>query len=287
MGKFNYTYWVTSIEDGMHYIGVRTSNIDPMKDLGILYFTSSNEVSKKFKNNKNMFEFRILEIHETRKEAVLREMELHRLYNVSTNKRFYNKSIQKSNGFDYSGCKHSDNTKKRISYSVKQSLALRTKEDKLKTNKKLSKIASERETKKSIERKEEIKSKQKRTLANKPDSFWHDRYTKRKQTLDSMSDERRKELSVLKSKNAKIQHLNKTEEEKNRFSALCTKRNRDRVHNNTKWGMGKIITKYDVDYNLISSGTIDKFIDEGFVPNRIYHSNNTGIPHKNFLWKIN
>lgn len=287
MKKFNYTYWITSIEDGKNYIGVRTTNVDPIKDLGIKYFSSSKELSRKFKDNKNKFEFKVLEIFETRKEAILKEIELHCLYRVSTNKRFYNKSIQTSIGFDYSGCKHSEDTKKKISLGLKKTLKSRTEEEKIKLNEKLKKAASERESKKSDKRKEEIINKQKRTLSNKPDSFWKERYIKRKLTLDSMSNERKTELSMIKSKNAKQQYLNKTESEKNHFSDLCTKRNRDRVHNNTKWGMGKIITKCDLNNNFISSGTIDMFMDEGFVPNRIYHSNHTGIPHKNFLWKIN
>ena len=137
--KYHYTYWITNIKDGKHYIGVRSSNNHPIKDLGLKYFTSKRKdgkIDKDFithqKINHQDYEYKIVGMFPTRGLAVLNEIELHETYDVKNNDSFYNKSNQTSTGFDTTGIiyteerknkikgrRHSDETKIKMSNSHK------------------------------------------------------------------------------------------------------------------------------------------------------------------------
>jgi len=115
----HYAYQIFNTKTGKFYIGVRQSKVDPIKDLGIRYFSSSYD--KDFihdqKLNPQDYEYTVLGMFSSRKEAVAEEIALHNLYNVGQNKRFYNQSKQSSTGFDTSGIEHSDETKRKMSES--------------------------------------------------------------------------------------------------------------------------------------------------------------------------
>jgi len=116
-----YTYQIFNTKTGKFYIGVRQSKGDPIKDLSIRYFSSSRD--KDFiadqKLNPQDYEYTVLNLFPTRKEAIAEEIFLHNLYNISQNKRFYNKAKQSSTGFDMSGIEHSEETKQKMSESRK------------------------------------------------------------------------------------------------------------------------------------------------------------------------
>lgn len=103
--SYNYTYWITNIKEHKHYIGVRSCDIPPIYDLGIKYFSSSHnkEFMTNQKNTPKDYEYKIIGIFETRKEALLHEIELHHEYNVGKNPRFYNNSKQTATGYDRNG----------------------------------------------------------------------------------------------------------------------------------------------------------------------------------------
>lgn len=110
-------YRITNLIDNCHYYGVRTSNIEPKKDLGIRYFSSSS--NKNFINlqklNSLNFRYKIIKIFDNRAQAVELEIKLHRYFNVALNENFYNKSNQTTTKFNFS---HSVGTK-RPEHSVK------------------------------------------------------------------------------------------------------------------------------------------------------------------------
>lgn len=121
MKKYNYVYRITNKELNKHYIGTRSSNIEPHLDLGIKYFSSSKD--KEFKQdqklNKEKYIYYIINIFQTRKEAVNLEIYLHNKYDVGVNELFYNRSKQTSNKWDTTGIKHTIEAKNKISKSKK------------------------------------------------------------------------------------------------------------------------------------------------------------------------
>ena len=102
MFKYNYVYQITNKENGKMYIGTRSSKDLPEDDLGTKYFSSSSD--KDFileqKENKDLFEYKVLRSFDTRLEALEYEIYLHSFYDVDRNPLFYNKAKQTSTGFD-------------------------------------------------------------------------------------------------------------------------------------------------------------------------------------------
>jgi len=103
--KYHYIYRITNIRENKHYIGVRSSSITPYDDLGKKYFSSStdSEFIKSQKEHPENFIYYIIEIFNTREEALKHEIYLHDKFNVAVNENFYNKAKQTSLGFDTSG----------------------------------------------------------------------------------------------------------------------------------------------------------------------------------------
>ena len=132
---FHYVYQITNINTNKKYIGCRSSSIEPLKDLGIIYFSSSSD--KEFKkdqreNNKNYI-YEILSIFNIRLDAILYESELHKKFNVDVNDLFYNKAKQNQNGIDFTGRNHTFESRNKIGNASKS--RIRT----IESNKKLSK----------------------------------------------------------------------------------------------------------------------------------------------------
>ena len=105
MKKYNYVYRITNNKLNKHYIGARSSNIEPHLDLGVKYFSSSSD--KEFKqdqiDNKTNYSYYIIDIFATREESINLEVYLHDKYNVGINESFYNKCKQTSTKFDTTG----------------------------------------------------------------------------------------------------------------------------------------------------------------------------------------
>ena len=98
---FNYVYQISSNDTFKKYIGVRSSDINPENDLGVIYFSSSSdkEFIKSQKINPENFKYEILSVHNDRISAVNEEIRLHKLYGVSSNDNYINKSESRSFGY--------------------------------------------------------------------------------------------------------------------------------------------------------------------------------------------
>jgi len=124
MKKNHYTYLIVNIYSYFQqkYLGTRSTDLEPLDDLGVKYFTSSSikEFIQEQKEHPERFEYYILGVFDTREEAVQLEVYLHALYNVKSNPDYYNKANQTSTGFDTAGTtyKQSDESKKKRSVDM-------------------------------------------------------------------------------------------------------------------------------------------------------------------------
>jgi hypothetical protein len=129
MKKYNYVYRITNKVEQKHYYGSRSCNAEPKRDLGIKYFSSSSDEEFKDdqKNHQENYKYKIVRICSTRKEATDLEIKLQKKFNVAKSEAFYNKSIQTSTGFDFSGVKHTPEAKRKMS-EAKQNMSDETKQ---------------------------------------------------------------------------------------------------------------------------------------------------------------
>jgi len=98
-------YRITNLVEKKHYYGYKSSKIHPSKVIGVTYFSSStNKVFKRDqKNNPQNYKYKIVGIFNTPKEALEREIRLHKKFDVGVNKKFYNNAKQTSKSFDTTG----------------------------------------------------------------------------------------------------------------------------------------------------------------------------------------
>jgi hypothetical protein len=105
-----------------HYYGSRScKNCNPHDDLGIKYFSSSQDKDfiKDQKEHPEHYRYKIIRIHESRKDALDLEVLLHNKFDVGLNESFYNRSKQTSIGWSTIGCKPSKETRKKLSEARK------------------------------------------------------------------------------------------------------------------------------------------------------------------------
>ena len=95
--KKHYVYLLISNTEEKFYIGVRSCSCRIDEDS---YMGSSSVMTKEDKDNCDKL---VLKEFDTRKEAIAYEVELHNQFEVSTNKKFWNKAKQTSTGFDTTG----------------------------------------------------------------------------------------------------------------------------------------------------------------------------------------
>ena len=102
---FHYTYRISNIKLHKHYYGVRSSKVEPKKDLGIKYFSSSKdkEFMRDQKENPHNYKYKVIFVYKTRKEAINSEIKFHNKFDVGVNESFYNRAKQASTGFDTTG----------------------------------------------------------------------------------------------------------------------------------------------------------------------------------------
>lgn len=123
MIKYHYVYRITNTKLRKHYYGTRTSNVEPAKDLGVKYFSSSSD--KEFrndqKNNTQDYKYVIVSVFNSRQEALELEIKLHNKFNVGMNKSFYNRANQSSLKYDTTGTTFnlSKEAKNKISKALK------------------------------------------------------------------------------------------------------------------------------------------------------------------------
>lgn len=121
MNKYHYVYRITNTKLNKHYYGVRSSKIEPSKDLGIKYFSSSSDTQfrKDQKNNPQNYKYTIVSEFDSREEAIELEIKLHAKFNVGINESFYNKAKQTSIFYDKTGIPLSSEHRAKMSKKLK------------------------------------------------------------------------------------------------------------------------------------------------------------------------
>ena len=121
--KYHYVYRITNTKLNKHYYGTRSSRIEPSKDLGFKYFSSSSDIlfMDDQKNNPHDYKYAIVSVFDSREEALELEVILHAKFDVGVNESFYNKSKQTSKRFycDRTGAIISEETRKKLSIASK------------------------------------------------------------------------------------------------------------------------------------------------------------------------
>lgn len=100
-GRTHYVYRISDLVSGLHYYGSRTTSNAPRKD--ILSYCTSSSRKNEIKENRDSFRFKIIRVFDNPAEKILYESFLHQLFDVKTNKFFWNKSNQTPFGFDTTG----------------------------------------------------------------------------------------------------------------------------------------------------------------------------------------
>lgn len=92
---YHYVYRITNKNIKKHYYGARSSELPPKQDIGVNYFSSSedNIFMTEQQDNPEYFKYKVVKIFNTRREALLYETMLHTKYNVSINNNFYSNNI--------------------------------------------------------------------------------------------------------------------------------------------------------------------------------------------------
>lgn len=111
--KFNYVYRITNLKNNKHYYGVRSSNINPCRD--ILNYKSSSKLVKKDINNLgiNNFKFKIVKNFKKRIDANIFESYLHHKFDCKSSKNFYNLNNSYTT-FDTTNCVYVFNNENKI-----------------------------------------------------------------------------------------------------------------------------------------------------------------------------
>lgn len=95
----HYTYWLTCQDTNEHYIGARTSKIQPELD----HYWSSSKVVRAMMRDGKKFTKQVLAEWDTREEAILHEVLLHDIFDVARNTKFLNMAKQTCTSFDTTG----------------------------------------------------------------------------------------------------------------------------------------------------------------------------------------
>jgi hypothetical protein len=120
---YHYVYRITNIIENKHYYGKRSTKIEPKKDLGAKYFSSSKDklfISDQ-KENPSNYKYKVIVCTTTSKKAIELEIKLHSKFDVGVNPSFYNRAKQTSVGWDttgipvWAGRKHTEETKRKLS----------------------------------------------------------------------------------------------------------------------------------------------------------------------------
>lgn len=119
---YHYVYRITNTVENKHYYGKRSSKIEPIKDIGIRYFSSSRDKTfiKDQKENPQNYRYKVVSVHTSSEKALLKEIKLHSKFSVGKNPYFYNKALQTSRKFlNVGGYTLTDVTRKRMSIASK------------------------------------------------------------------------------------------------------------------------------------------------------------------------
>ena len=116
-GRYHYVYRISCKETGQHYYGCRTSVVPPVEDLGVVYFSSS--LNEDFKtdvtSNPQKHTFKVVVTFDNPGDKILFEAFVHQYFDVKKHKQFINGVNATPFGFNRSGVKASEETRKILS----------------------------------------------------------------------------------------------------------------------------------------------------------------------------
>lgn len=102
---YHYVYKISNIKEQKYYYGKRSSVVEPKKDLGIKYFSSSKD--KNFildqRNNPKDYRYKVICAYSSSEQALQAEIRLHNKFNVGINPAFYNNGKQTATKFSTIG----------------------------------------------------------------------------------------------------------------------------------------------------------------------------------------
>lgn len=100
-GRNHYVYRITNIKNNKHYYGSRISILDPLNDLGLIYFSSSSnkDFISEQKKYPIKFKYKIIKIYDNHIDALIYESYLHQYFQVKENNTFINHIQQSVYGF--------------------------------------------------------------------------------------------------------------------------------------------------------------------------------------------
>jgi hypothetical protein len=116
----HYTYNIINKTNGKYYIGMRSSEVNPVEDIGINYFGSSmnKELKEELNNDKSNFIYHIIKTYDSREDAYKDEERIHQKFNVSKDPMSYN--LINSGHPDRHGIPNSEETRQKISNTLKE-----------------------------------------------------------------------------------------------------------------------------------------------------------------------
>ena len=104
--RFYYVYRITNTLCDTHYYGQRTSSIEPTKDIGVRYFSStrSNSLKLALVEDIDHIAFKVVRVFNNKGDKICYEAFLHQYHDVSqTNNALYNKYNSSPFGYDRTG----------------------------------------------------------------------------------------------------------------------------------------------------------------------------------------
>lgn len=102
----HYVYRITNIKKHRYYIGKRSmpkkfKNRTPKQDLGVYYFSSSNNkgIIKNQKKEPQNWKYKIIKTFKTQQQAIDFEIKIHKRLDVQSHRLFYNNANQTKTGY--------------------------------------------------------------------------------------------------------------------------------------------------------------------------------------------
>lgn len=112
-GRNHYVYRVKDLEDNTYYYGSRSTKEAPIIDFW-KYRTSGCKKDLIREYGESRFRVKIIAIFDNKSDKICYESFLHQYFDVRNNDRFFNRMNQTPFGIDFSGMKHSEETKERM-----------------------------------------------------------------------------------------------------------------------------------------------------------------------------
>ncbi len=210
--RSHYVYRVSELfGEKCHYYGSKTEK-EISCSLGLSYFTRSRDFDfiKDFKENRKNYRVKILRYFNNRSDAIIFESYLHQKFNAKDHFSFLNRANQTPFGFDVTGIRKTEKSKKKLSESQ-----LKTHREIRKDPKRYQKIKDTMKTAQERVNQDPIKKKRKsqkisQSLKKFNGKFWRnpEKSEKRRKNLSEKQQELKQDPIRSKKRSEKISKIN-------------------------------------------------------------------------------